>query len=112
MLLTLAVPFTQVLVLVQVLGTTVRLVPVTLSLSVADAQSKVMVSGQNTRYQSDSEVAPAGSVKVCTKVLFVLGLELPSVAAYVPVCGKVVAAATPAGVHPESVPVSKPGFTT
>jgi len=58
----------------------VVVVPVTLSLSVAVAQSYVTVSGQVFEYQKESVDAFDGSVNVCATELSVDGLPLPSCA--------------------------------
>ena len=74
-------------VLLHVLASTVVVVPVVLSRSVAVAQSYVTVSVQTTLYQKDSEVAPAPTVKVWAMLLSPLkGEVLPTRAAYAPVC--------------------------
>src|SRR5258708_8811038 len=64
---------------------TVAVVPAVLSLSVANAQSYVTVSGQVSLYQTVKPVAPLGAVKVWEMVLSPLvGVVLPSRAQKVP----------------------------
>ena len=55
--------------LVQVRGSSVTVVEVVLSRRVAVAQSWVTVSGQCTRYQKESVVAPDGIVNVWAMLL-------------------------------------------
>ncbi len=99
--------------LLHTLGSTVCVVPVELSVSVAVAQSYVSVSGHTLRYQNDSVLEPVGAVNVWAIELSPLvGLVNPSIAAYVPECGvAVVTDALPAVVvHPLRLPVSNVPF--
>jgi hypothetical protein len=56
---------TQALLLLQVRASTVLVVAVVLSRSVAVAQSYVTVSGQSTSYQKVRWLEPDGAVNVC-----------------------------------------------
>jgi hypothetical protein len=100
-------------VVAHALGKTAVLVPVVLSFSVASAQSYVMVSGQVSLYQNDRPVAPVGAVKVCEMVLSpFVAVVPPSRAQKAPPWqpAPMTDSEAPVGVHPASVPVSKPPF--
>lgn len=91
----------------------VVVVPLTLSLRVAVAQSNVTVSGQVFEYQNESVDAFDGSVNVCATELSVDGLVLPSCAPNVPECfAAVFTAVTPLLVQPERLPVSNVPLTS
>src|SRR5438128_1488265 len=83
---TLVLACVQTAVVVQTFARIVVVVPVTLSLSVAVAQSYVTVSGHVFAYQNVSVEALEGSVNVCTAVLSVVGVLMPSCAPYMPLC--------------------------
>jgi hypothetical protein len=75
----------------------------------------VTVSGQVSLYQKESPVVPAGAVKVCeTELSPFVGFALPSSAHQIPPWQPefVTDSNAPAVVQPDSVPVSKPPFTT
>src|SRR5438094_7282192 len=110
---TLVLTCVQTAVAVHVFARIVVVVPVTLSLSVAVAQSYVTVSGQVFAYQNVSVEAFEGSVNVCTVVLSVVGVLMPSCAPYVPLCfAAVLTVAVPVVVQPLKLPVSKPPFVS
>src|SRR5205823_4591501 len=77
--------------------------------------SYVSVSGQCGWYQNVNRELPLGIATVCVSVLSPLyGLDEPSCAAYVPLCGDVTTrgATTPLELQPLRLPVSKPPLTT
>src|SRR5258708_8780713 len=93
---------------------TVAVLPAVLSLSVANGQSYVTVSGQVSLYQTLKVLTPLGAVKVWEMVLSPLvGVVLPSSAQKVPLWQPALTTVSdaPAAVQPLSVPVSKPPFT-
>jgi len=92
------------------LVSTVVVVPVVLSLSVAVAQSYVTVSGHVMLYQKDSVPVPDGALNFCEIVESPLVGEVePNIAANEPECGpELVTPAVPVEVQPDKVPVSNP----
>lgn len=71
---------------VQVLGSSVVVVPDVLSWRVTVAQSLLMLSWQTSSYQKLSWLAPLGMVKVWLKMLSPLvGVSQPATAAHAPV---------------------------
>ena len=93
---------------VQVLGSTVFVVPAVLSRSVAVAQSHVTESVHTTRYQKVKVVTPAGAVNVWLTELSPLNAPvLPTRADAAPLWATVDVAVLPALVHavrPDSKP--------
>ena len=97
------------MLVLQVLGRIVTVVPVVLSLRVAVAQSYCTVSGQFTRYQKVSVVVPLAAVNVCWIELLPLVGELPpTIAEKLPLCAVVLIEVVPLLVQPVKLPVSKP----
>src|SRR5512140_501004 len=88
---TFAATFRQAPVAVQVFGRSVVRAPVVSSVSVAVAQSKVTVSGQETLTQNESCEAFDGRTKVCEIVLSAEGSAPPSRAPHEPPCASALA---------------------
>src|SRR3954449_6849496 len=100
---------TQAPVFMHVRGSAMVELPVTLSFTVAVAQSYFTTSGQVWRYQKESMPPAAGTVNVWeTLESPLVGPGAASCAAEGPVCAVEVTEVVPAGVHPDNEPVSNP----
>src|SRR5258706_15136742 len=109
---TVAMPCTQVPLLVQVLASGVVVVLVVLSFTVTVAQSYVTESVQWIWYQKVTLVAPVGIVKVWLTELSPLKAEAePTIAEALPVWAVELVPVAPTNVQPVR-PLSKPPLTT
>lgn len=97
----------------QVLANTLTVVPAVLSLSVASAQSYVIVSGHVILYQTESWLVPVGAVNVCANVLSpFVAVVAPAIAQCVPPWQPLVAMLLVPVRFQADEPLSKPPLTT